>query len=161
MQESQLRKIFSVLGKPNSNIWKDISNCPLYPLIEQWNPDDFPATSVLADRSYLPPTSSAYKLLSSMLIYDPLKRITAEEALQHQYFKEEPKPDKNVFRDVTGAFVKVSSRALKPLNPPANINTNTTNTAMIGNHQGGKEGEKRAAGDNTAQQGQSKYRKLQ
>jgi cyclin-dependent kinase 8/11 len=31
-------------------------------------------------------------LLSQLLEYDPLKRISAEKALSHPYFQEDPKP---------------------------------------------------------------------
>lgn len=31
-------------------------------------------------------------LLAAMLEYDPLKRITAEDALNHPYFQEDPRP---------------------------------------------------------------------
>lgn len=35
---------------------------------------------------------NALDLLQKMLIFDPLKRITAYDALQHEYFKEDPIP---------------------------------------------------------------------
>ena len=37
-------------------------------------------------------TNSGSDLLSSLLTLDPLKRITAAEALRHPYFKEDPQP---------------------------------------------------------------------
>lgn len=37
-------------------------------------------------------SEAGFNLLSSLLEYDPLKRITAEDALNHPYFQEEPKP---------------------------------------------------------------------
>ncbi len=39
-------------------------------------------------------SNSGYDLLSRMLDYDPNKRITAAEALDHEYFKESPLPMK-------------------------------------------------------------------
>ena len=39
-------------------------------------------------------SNSGYDLLSRMLEYDPNKRITAAEALDHEYFKEPPLPMK-------------------------------------------------------------------
>ncbi len=39
-------------------------------------------------------SNSGYDLLSRMLDYDPNKRITAAEALDHEYFKEAPLPMK-------------------------------------------------------------------
>lgn len=37
-------------------------------------------------------TESGLDLLSKLLAYDPDRRISAEEALQHAYFKESPAP---------------------------------------------------------------------
>ncbi|KAJ3224436.1 cyclin-dependent protein kinase [Clydaea vesicula] len=41
--------------------------------------------------------SSLIDLISLMFEYDPVKRITAEDALKHQYFLEDPKPSMNAF----------------------------------------------------------------
>eukprot|EP00877_Chromochloris_zofingiensis_P012839 jgi/Chrzof1/7809/Cz02g37110.t1 len=42
-------------------------------------------------------TNAAIALMQQMLEYDPLKRITAEDALRHEYFQEDPKPGPNAF----------------------------------------------------------------
>lgn len=43
----------------------------------------------------LPPKGPGFDLLSRMLEYDPTKRITAAQALEHEYFRAEPVPGRN------------------------------------------------------------------
>eukprot|EP01024_Parvocaulis_polyphysoides_P001917 TRINITY_DN10558_c0_g2_i1.p2 TRINITY_DN10558_c0_g2~~TRINITY_DN10558_c0_g2_i1.p2 ORF type:complete len:171 (-),score=13.22 TRINITY_DN10558_c0_g2_i1:20-532(-) len=43
------------------------------------------------------PGSPAVSLLQQLLVYDPNKRFTAEKALKHEYFKQEPLPGEDVF----------------------------------------------------------------
>lgn len=40
----------------------------------------------------IPKSETGFNLLSALLEYDPAKRITAEKALNHPYFQEDPKP---------------------------------------------------------------------
>uniref|UniRef100_A0A6N2MVH1 Protein kinase domain-containing protein n=1 Tax=Salix viminalis TaxID=40686 RepID=A0A6N2MVH1_SALVM len=43
----------------------------------------------------LSPKGATFDLLSKMLEYDPRKRITAAQALEHDYFRSEPLPGRN------------------------------------------------------------------
>ncbi|XP_023541532.1 cyclin-dependent kinase G-2-like isoform X1 [Cucurbita pepo subsp. pepo] len=95
----QLDKIFRMLGTPNETIWPGFSNLPgvrvnfvkhQYNLLRK----KFPATSftgspVLSD--------SGFDLLNKLLTYDPEKRITAEAALNHEWFSEVPLPKSKAF----------------------------------------------------------------
>ncbi|XP_041014223.1 cyclin-dependent kinase G-2-like isoform X1 [Juglans microcarpa x Juglans regia] len=95
----QLDKIFRILGTPNETIWPGFSKLPgvkvnfvkhQYNLLRK----KFPATSftgspVLSD--------SGFDLLNKLLTYDPERRITAEAALNHEWFHEVPLPKSKEF----------------------------------------------------------------
>ncbi|KAK4402672.1 Cyclin-dependent kinase G-2 [Sesamum angolense] len=95
----QLDKIFKILGTPNETIWPGLSKLPgakvnfvkhKYNLLRK----KFPATSftgspVLSD--------TGFDLLNKLLTYDPEKRITAEAALNHEWFREVPLPKSKEF----------------------------------------------------------------
>mmetsp|Transcript_36739 Transcript_36739/g.57713 ORF Transcript_36739/g.57713 Transcript_36739/m.57713 type:complete len:438 (-) Transcript_36739:139-1452(-) len=85
----QMLKIFKTLGSPTPQIWEGLNdlpnvaktNFPKQPF--NYLRKTFPATFL---------TESGYDLLNKMLTYDPKKRITAKEALEHPYFTESPLP---------------------------------------------------------------------
>lgn len=91
----QIDKIFKLLGTPNEQIWKAY---PTLPNVKKVNfvkqpynnlRSKFPATA-FGGRPAL--SEAGFDLLNKMLTYDPEKRITAEEALKHEWFKEVPLP---------------------------------------------------------------------
>lgn len=59
---------------------------PLYRKIAELQERHRNTLKTIMERVKMP--SVAFDLLSKMLEYDPEKRITAEEALNHQFFKE-------------------------------------------------------------------------
>ncbi|WJX33478.1 cyclin-dependent kinase [Trifolium repens] len=95
----QLNKIFRILGTPNETIWPGFSKLPQVKanyVKHQYNllRKKFPATSftgspVLSD--------SGLDLLNKLLTYDPEKRISAEDALNHEWFREVPLPKSKEF----------------------------------------------------------------
>ncbi|KAJ8747320.1 hypothetical protein K2173_008251 [Erythroxylum novogranatense] len=95
----QLDKIFRTLGTPNETIWPGFSKLPgvkVNFVKHQYNllREEIPATSftgspVLSD--------SGFDLLNKLLTYDPEKRITAEAALNHEWFREVPLPKSKDF----------------------------------------------------------------
>ena len=79
--EDQLLKIFSVLGTPNPTIWPQIQELPL------WKQRTFQTFEAKQWSSVVPNLDSAgIDLLSKMLMFDPNKRLTAQDAMQHTYF---------------------------------------------------------------------------
>ncbi|KAJ0095143.1 hypothetical protein Patl1_16886 [Pistacia atlantica] len=95
----QLDKIFRILGTPNETIWPGFSKLPgvkvnfvkhQYNLLRK----KFPATSFTGS----PVLSDAgFDLLNKLLTYDPEKRITADAALNHDWFREVPLPKSKDF----------------------------------------------------------------
>ncbi|KAG9457214.1 hypothetical protein H6P81_001722 [Aristolochia fimbriata] len=94
-QLDQLDKIFKVLGHPTQEKWPSLVSLP------HWQSDQQQIQAHKYDNPglysvvHLSQKSPAYDLLSKMLEYDPRKRITAAQALEHEYFRMDPLPGRN------------------------------------------------------------------
>ncbi|KAI3765953.1 hypothetical protein L2E82_16000 [Cichorium intybus] len=90
----QIDKIFKTLGTPNEAIWPGYSKLPGVKSSFVKHSGGglrkrFPAASFMGTPVV---TEMGFDLLSRFLTYDPEKRITAEEALNHGWFRESPLP---------------------------------------------------------------------
>lgn len=96
---NQLDKIFRTLGTPSEKIWHGFSELPgskanfvkqPYNLLRKKFPAaSFTGTTVLSELGF--------DLLNRLLTYDPEMRITADEALEHDWFREVPLPTSKDF----------------------------------------------------------------
>jgi serine/threonine protein kinase len=77
----QIFKIFKITGTPSENTWPGVMELPdMKKKFPMFKPTDL--------RKCVPNASAeAIDLLSKMLILDPNERATAEEVLEHPYFK--------------------------------------------------------------------------
>lgn len=84
LQEDQLDKIIKVLGTPGGFSEPEvIKEMPKYnDVMKKW--PNFPCT---LDENYKEIDEVGKDLLKKLLCYDPISRITAEEALKHPYFR--------------------------------------------------------------------------
>eukprot|EP00468_Gymnochlora_sp_CCMP2014_P000290 CAMPEP_0167744112 /NCGR_PEP_ID=MMETSP0110_2-20121227/2398_1 /TAXON_ID=629695 /ORGANISM="Gymnochlora sp., Strain CCMP2014" /LENGTH=350 /DNA_ID=CAMNT_0007628573 /DNA_START=76 /DNA_END=1128 /DNA_ORIENTATION=+ len=85
----QVELIFRLLGTPTEKIWPGLRELDISTYVERF--PNYPYNN-LDDELKGRTTKQGLDLLSQMLTYDPCKRITAEKALSHPYFKEAPKP---------------------------------------------------------------------
>ncbi|KAJ3451412.1 cyclin-dependent-like kinase [Anaeramoeba flamelloides] len=81
---SQLKKIFKKMGTPTKEEWPDMKEMPEW---KNFNPKEYPGYS-LKDLVPSIDDEDGYDLLSKMLQCDPTKRISALEALDHDYFND-------------------------------------------------------------------------
>eukprot|EP00727_Mastigamoeba_balamuthi_P012110 m51a1_g7521 putative cyclin-dependent kinase g-2-like (391) ;mRNA; r:18956-20490 len=89
VEMDQVKKIFAVLGTPTEQTWPGLSLFPHASKVEKLH---FIEHGTLYSKVQKFVTKAAYDLLLRMLCYDPRQRITAAEALQHAYFREDPPP---------------------------------------------------------------------
>ncbi|TPX68509.1 hypothetical protein SpCBS45565_g03076 [Spizellomyces sp. 'palustris'] len=83
----QLKKMFKLLGTPNERTWPgmvELPGCKTFSFANQ------PYNNLRSRFPYL--TENGLNLMTKLLTYDPEQRITAEEALRHPYFTENPLP---------------------------------------------------------------------
>jgi len=80
----QLFRIFRTLGTPTESTWKGVSKLPEYQSTFPQHPSQ-PFTKVIPQLDNV-----GLDLLERMLQYDPAKRISAKQALQHPFFNDLP-----------------------------------------------------------------------
>jgi len=100
----QIDRIFSLVGTPDATTWPDFEKLPNAGLF-RWKqlppeelllPRKFPIAQPLAGhKAFL--DRDGYNLLSGLLTLDPAKRLTADEALNHPYFRTGVKPQRPQF----------------------------------------------------------------
>eukprot|EP00727_Mastigamoeba_balamuthi_P001702 m51a1_g11529 putative protein serine threonine kinase (607) ;mRNA; r:961-5236 len=92
-QDDQLRKIFGLLGTPDFKLdeWKH--HWPMVNKVATWEPSPNKLRAHLGTKM----DEVAYSLLDDLLLYDPVKRVTASKSLDHLYFKQAPLPSPSIF----------------------------------------------------------------
>nr|CAB3229351.1 cyclin-dependent kinase 1-like [Phallusia mammillata] len=96
----QLDRIFQVMGFPQEKDWEDIRKMPEFPTFQKdFRKQNYGGCSLVKylDKHKIKQDFKSYALLAKLLIMDPLKRITSEQAKNDPYFSEEPKCEKDVF----------------------------------------------------------------
>eukprot|EP00093_Oithona_nana_P004878 04878.XXX_7310_4852_1 [CDS] Oithona nana genome sequencing. len=96
----QLDRIFTVMGYPQDKEWEDIRKMPEHPtLLKDFKRSNYSNCSLIKymERHRIKPDRKDFQLLQKLLIMDPTKRITSEQAMQDEYFREEPQPSPDVF----------------------------------------------------------------
>ncbi|OBA23694.1 Pkinase-domain-containing protein [Metschnikowia bicuspidata var. bicuspidata NRRL YB-4993] len=132
-QRSQLQKIFEILGTPTPQVWPTIQKYPDYQAFKQ---NFCQNTSTL----YSPNLENWYKviggknkeclaLLKELFQYDPSLRVSADDAMVHPYFLEEPKVCENAFE---GLSVKYPRRRI--YTDDIDITSHSTNTGATKRH---------------------------
>ncbi|KAM1417979.1 hypothetical protein PS1_021683 [Malus domestica] len=116
----QLDKIFKILGTPNETIWPGYSKLPGVKVNFVKHPYNllrkkFPATAFTGS----PVLSDAgFNLLNRLLTYDPEERITAGDALNHEWFREVPLPTTKEFMPTFPAQHAQDRRTRRVLKSP-------------------------------------------
>lgn len=111
---NQLEKIYNVLGTPNRRDWPGLVDMAWFELLRP----SVKRKSVFAEKYADKVTPAAFDLLEAMFLYDPAKRPTAAQVLQHAYFTvEEPRPKQAVeLATIDGEWHEFESKALRKEN---------------------------------------------
>ncbi|KAL8858595.1 MAG: hypothetical protein Q9178_004889 [Gyalolechia marmorata] len=115
---NQLDKIYNVLGTPTRSEWPGLVDMAWFELLRP--SERKPNTFAAKYQGSLTP--AAFELLQAMFLYDPAKRPTASDVLEHPYFTtEEPAPQQAIeLKDLTGEWHEFESKALRKENERKN-----------------------------------------
>jgi len=110
-ETDQLLKIFKTLGSPTKKIWPAIADLPEFKQIE--NMPIYPPQNLKKIVKKLDTTG--LELLSRMLQFDPSKRISAEMAMKHPFFKDLKLQQKTISTASSSSPVPVAVPVLVPV----------------------------------------------
>ena len=80
----ELHKIFRLMGTPDEASWPGVSKLQDYQsTFPKWMKQDL-------SREFPMLEPAGQDLLNKLLVYEPCKRITAKQAIQHEYFQDTP-----------------------------------------------------------------------
>ncbi|XP_044953269.1 cyclin-dependent kinase G-1-like [Hordeum vulgare subsp. vulgare] len=116
----QLSKIFRMLGTPNEDIWPGYSKLPGARAKFAKQPynklrEKFPAVSFTGGLTL---SEAGFDLLNRMLTYDPETRISAEDALNHEWFCEAPLPQSRDSMPTFHSLNEQDRRMMKRMKSP-------------------------------------------
>uniref|UniRef100_A0A1X7TN95 cyclin-dependent kinase n=1 Tax=Amphimedon queenslandica TaxID=400682 RepID=A0A1X7TN95_AMPQE len=110
----ELNLIFKELGVPNESIWPGFGELPVAKKVQ------FTQQPLNNLRKRFPMiTKNGFVLLNKFFAYDPKRRVTAEDALKHEYFEESPLPvDPSMF-PTWPAKSEMTKKSVRPKSPTA------------------------------------------
>jgi cell division cycle 2-like protein len=114
----QLNRIFKILSTPTDEIWPGWSELPNAKKItfKKFTENKLKERFITSEGKNLL-TESGYELLTRMLAYEPKKRISAREAIEHKWFKEDPLPcnpsDMPIFREINETDLELLKKIRK------------------------------------------------
>lgn len=171
-QGDQLERVFRLLGTPSPSTWPELEHLPHWhdntDNVRQRRPD-YPSQhgpalqqhlltacrELAASRGMLcalQPNSQLVALLLRMLDYNPATRITADEALRHPYFMEEPRPGANAFMQGRRVVASYPPRIRYNNTPPPENGTTAAGGVTAPQHQRGSSAANLGAMPPSAQQ---------
>ncbi|TVY78206.1 CTD kinase subunit alpha [Lachnellula suecica] len=111
---SQLEKIYAILGTPNKEDWPGLVDMAWFQLLRP----SAKRPNIFAEKYKERVTPAAFDLLEAMFQYDPAKRPSASDVLEHPYFTtEDPKPKQvHELSKLDGDWHEFESKALRKEN---------------------------------------------
>ncbi|MCJ1322262.1 kinase subunit of RNA polymerase II carboxy-terminal domain kinase I [Xylographa vitiligo] len=108
---NQLEKVYNILGTPTRAEWPGLVDMAWFELLRPTEKKP----NVFAEKYRDRLTPEAFELMQAMLLYDPAKRPSAGDVLEHPYFTtEEPAPMQVVeLKDLQGDWHEFESKALR------------------------------------------------
>lgn len=89
-EPEQIEKIFEKCGTPTEEIWPGVTNLPNYNTLCPKTKYPNVLKNYYSDNKKI--DDCTYELINRMLELDPTKRITAKEALDHEFFSDRHYP---------------------------------------------------------------------
>ncbi|CAH2352259.1 serine/threonine-protein kinase Ssn3p [[Candida] railenensis] len=105
-QTNQFQKIVEILGTPTPEQWPSLNKYPEYVSFKQQLPNNYNPNLATWYKTVGGQNKSCLLLLKGLLEYDPIERLTAENALVHPYFLEQPKVCENAFEGLSYKYPK-------------------------------------------------------